>query len=88
LYLVTDHGGVPWQDDGLREGDLEIRAAMTEWFTDELTAAGHSWVLLTGTLEQRLALAVRTVDGLLRHRTSFTSPMSDRGFGATRETRS
>jgi hypothetical protein len=42
---------VHWHDDGLREGDLAIRAAMTGWFTGMLTAAGHSWVLLTGNLQ-------------------------------------
>lgn len=84
LYLVTDHVGVPWQDDGLREGDLEIRAAMTEWFLDALTGAGHSWVLLTGCLEQRMALAVRTVDALLAHRLRFGPPLSGPGFPSAR----
>lgn len=82
LYLLTDHDGVPWHDDGLREGDLAIRAAMTEWFADALTTAGHSWVLLTGTLEQRVALAVRTVDQLLAHRMRFGAPQSGPGFAA------
>ncbi|MCE0539336.1 AAA family ATPase [Kineosporia rhizophila] len=82
LYLVTDHEGVPWHDDGLREGDLAVRAAMTGWFVDELTAAGHSWVLLTGTLEQRLKLAERSVEQLLARRLSFGEPFSGPGFGA------
>lgn len=82
LYLVTDHEGVPWQDDGLREGDLEIRAAMTGWFVDALTAAGHSWVLLTGTLDQRVDLAARTVDQLLAHRLGFAPPLNGPGFAS------
>src|SRR5664279_371884 len=57
VYLLTDHTDVPWQDDGLREGDLAIRAAMTNWFEDALTNAGHSWVLLTGSLDERVDLA-------------------------------
>ena len=81
LYLLTDHHGVPWFDDGLREGDLAIRAAMTRWFADALTEAGHSWVLLTGTLSQRVALAVRTVDQMLGYRTSFGAPLTGPGFG-------
>lgn len=83
VYLLTDHRDVPWHDDGLREGDLEIRAAMTGWFADALTRAGHSWVLLTGPLEERLALAERTVDQLLAHRRRFGEPLHGPGFEAT-----
>lgn len=82
VYLVTDHADVPWCDDGMREGDLAIRAAMTDWFIDGLTAAGHSWVLLTGSLEQRIRLAVRTVDPLLETAARFGEPMHGPGFEA------
>jgi HTH-type transcriptional regulator, transcriptional repressor of NAD biosynthesis genes len=71
VYLLTSHEGVPWCDDGLREGDLAIRAAMTGWFAAELTAAGHSWVLLTGSIEDRLALAIRVTDSVLECRARF-----------------
>lgn len=83
VYLVTDHEGVPWHDDGLREGDLAIRAAMTGWFIDTLTAAGHSWVLLSGSLHQRLDLAIRTVDPLIALRARFGAPLGGPGFGRT-----
>jgi HTH-type transcriptional regulator, transcriptional repressor of NAD biosynthesis genes len=71
VYLLTSHDGVPWQDDGLREGDLEVRAAMTGWFATALTAAGHSWVLLTGSLAERLALAMRITEEVLARRAAF-----------------
>jgi HTH-type transcriptional repressor of NAD biosynthesis genes len=77
VYLVTDHHGVPWVDDGLREGDQDIRAAMTGWFTDALTRAGESWVLVTGSLQQRLALAIRTTDLLLAQAATFAAPVPD-----------
>jgi HTH-type transcriptional repressor of NAD biosynthesis genes len=64
VYLVTDHDGVAWHDDGLREGDLRVREAMTGWFTEALTSAGYSWVLLTGSLSERLDTAIRTIDPL------------------------
>ena len=80
VYLVTDHEGVDWHDDGLREGDLRVRAAMTEWFTEELTAAAHSWVLLTGSLSERLDIAIRTIDPLLAHRARFGEPLRGPGF--------
>jgi NadR type nicotinamide-nucleotide adenylyltransferase len=77
VYLLTSHEGVPWQDDGLREGDLEIRAAMTGWFAKMLTAAGHSWVLLTGSLAERLVLAVRVTDEILARRAAFGPAITD-----------
>lgn len=80
VYLLTHHEDVPWHDDGLREGDLEIRAAMTRWFEDLLTARGHSWVKLTGSHARRLDVAVRTVDQLLAVRARFGSPYSGPGF--------
>jgi nicotinamide riboside kinase len=83
VYFLTDHEAVPWHDDGMREGDLGIRAAMTGWFADALTAAGHSWVLLTGTLQDRLDLAVRTIDPLLAHRARFGEPLHGPGFEGT-----
>lgn len=75
IYLVTDHVGVPWHDDGLREGDLAVRAAMTDWFTGELTSAGHSWALLTGSPRERLRLAVAVADQLLAWRATFADPL-------------
>ncbi len=77
VYLLTSHEGVPWQDDGLREGDLAVRAAMTGWFAQALTAAGHSWVLLTGSLAERLALAVRVTEEVLARRTAFGPTITD-----------
>jgi len=75
LYLLTDHECVPWVDDGMREGELSIRVAMTGWFTSALTVTGRSWVLLTGSRAERVDLAERTVDLALRQATSFTTPM-------------
>jgi len=77
VYLLTSHEGVPYHDDGLREGDLEVRAAMTGWFAQALTAAGHSWVLLTGSVAERLALAVRVTDAVLGHRAAFGPAITD-----------
>jgi HTH-type transcriptional regulator, transcriptional repressor of NAD biosynthesis genes len=85
LYLVTDHEGVPWSDDGMREGDLAIRAAMTGWFIDALVAADQSFVLLTGTLQERLGLAVRTVDQLLASRMWFAAPLRGPGFESAQQ---
>jgi hypothetical protein len=44
---------------------------MTGWFAGTLTRAGHSWVLLTGSLEDRRRLAIRSVDLALQDKASF-----------------
>jgi NadR type nicotinamide-nucleotide adenylyltransferase len=75
FYLLTDHEGVPWLDDGLREGDLAVRAAMTAWFTAALHGSGHAWALLTGGLEQRVELAMKIADQTLRRRSTFADPL-------------
>ncbi len=48
---------------------------MTEWFVDALTATGRSWVLLTGSLEERVDLAVRVADEALRLGSQFGAPL-------------
>jgi hypothetical protein len=66
----------------MREGDLEIRAAMTDWFAVELTRAGHSWVLLSGTLGERLRLAIRATKDVLRRKAAFAAPVDEAAAAA------
>jgi nicotinamide riboside kinase len=80
LYLLTSHQGVPWVDDGIREGQLDVRAAMTEWFADALTEAGHPWVMLEGPLATRLDVARRSIDPILERRLRLADPLSGPGF--------
>lgn len=75
VYLLTDHVGVPFEDDGWRDGE-HLRADMTRWFIQRLTEAGHSWVLLTGTLEDRMQIAVEVTEMMLGLRADFTDPIS------------
>lgn len=56
---------------------------LTQRFEDALIAAGHSWVLLSGTIEQRVALAIRTIDPFLDRRLHFAAPKTGPGFEAT-----
>jgi len=60
FYLLTDHVGIPWEDDGLRLGD-ETRTAMTERFEEVLTARGLPWMRVTGSRSSRLAQAVDAI---------------------------
>lgn len=73
LYLVTDHEGVKFDDDGWREGEHR-RPAMTEWFKETLTEAGHSWILVTGSRERRMATATSVIDQIIARRQRFELP--------------
>ena len=64
LYLVTDHVGVPFEADEIRDGE-HLRADMTRWFTEILTERGYPYALVTGSREKRLADAVALIDPLL-----------------------
>ena len=64
LYLLTDVHGVPFEQDGLRDGE-HLRAWMQALFEEELRAQGKRYALLGGTHEERLAAAIRLVDPLL-----------------------
>jgi HTH-type transcriptional regulator, transcriptional repressor of NAD biosynthesis genes len=73
LYLITDHEGVDFEDDGWREGEHR-RAEMTEWFKETLTEEGHSWILLNGDHDRRMQTAIEIIDLILAQRSGFTSP--------------
>ena len=64
LYLLTDVHAVPFEDDGLRDGE-HLRSWMTERFVEVLTASGVPWHLVTGSPSERLAAALRHVDDAL-----------------------
>lgn len=72
VYLLTDHNGVDFEDDGWREGEHR-RPEMTEWFKETLTDEGHSWILVTGSPERRLATATAVIDAMLTQQNTFTA---------------
>ncbi|SCG48492.1 AAA family ATPase [Micromonospora humi] len=74
LYLLTDHEGVPFADDGLRDGE-HLRAWMTGRFRAELAGCGVPVVGLRGTHEERLAAATAACDALLAAGWCFTDPV-------------
>ena len=77
LWLLTDHEGVPFEDDGLRDGE-ELRPWMTARFRDELTRTGRRFLMLTGSHEERLATAVTAVDTLLAEGWDLADPLPER----------
>lgn len=77
LWLLTDHEGVAFEDDGLRDGE-ELRPWMTDRFRAELTRTGRRFVELTGPHRQRLDTAVDAVDALLAAGWDFAAPLPER----------
>ncbi|MBF4633961.1 AAA family ATPase [Agreia pratensis] len=73
LYLITDHVGVPFDQDGWRDGE-HIRPEMTRWIVDGLTARGLPWVLLRGSHRTRLDYSVEVIDALFARNSTFVSP--------------
>ena len=70
LYLVTDHRDVPFEQDGLRDGE-SLRPWMTGRFLDALAASGRAHRLLSGTHQQRLAAAEAEVTRVLANAWTF-----------------
>ncbi|GAA3230763.1 AAA family ATPase [Actinocorallia longicatena] len=71
LWILTDVHGVPFEQDGWRDGET-IREAMHDRFTVELKGRRH--LLVTGTPAERLAQAVAAVDALLAEGWRFGAP--------------
>ncbi|MFI1396435.1 AAA family ATPase [Streptomyces sp. NPDC020681] len=77
LWLLTDHEGVDFEDDGLRDGE-QLRPWMTGRFREELARTERRTVTLTGPHEQRLAAAVAAVDALLDEGWDLAEPLPER----------
>ncbi|MFI5755950.1 AAA family ATPase [Streptomyces sp. NPDC051569] len=77
LWLLTDHEGVAFEDDGLRDQE-ELRPWMTDRFRAELTRTGREFILLSGAREERLDAAVAAVDAVLGQGWDFAPPLPER----------
>ncbi|MFJ9623344.1 AAA family ATPase [Streptomyces sp. NPDC101181] len=77
LWLLTDHEGVAFEDDGLRDGP-ELRPWMTDRFRAELTRTGRPFIEMTGPPRTRLAAAVTAVDELLATGWDFAAPLPEK----------
>ncbi|MBT2444012.1 AAA family ATPase [Streptomyces sp. ISL-36] len=77
LWLLTDHRGVEFEDDGLRDGE-HLRPWMTARFLAQLTHTGRRTAVLTGPHEERLAAAVAAVDALLAEGPYLADPLPER----------
>lgn len=77
LYLLTDHAGVPFEADGLRDGE-RLRGWMTERFRTELSAVGAPVVEVSGPPAARLAAALDACDALLASGWALADPLPQR----------
>jgi HTH-type transcriptional repressor of NAD biosynthesis genes len=75
LYLLTDHVGVPFEQDGWRDGEHR-REWMTARFEELLADRGVPWVKLTGSRDERLVEAVAVCDDLLSRHFRFSDPLT------------
>ncbi len=73
-YLLTDHTGVAFEQDGWRDGEHR-REWMTARFAELLDRRGVPWRLLTGSPQARIAEAVRICDRLLATHLAYADPL-------------
>lgn len=81
LYLLTDHSEVPFEDDGLRDGEA-LRPWMTERFEAELSMQGVPWASVRGDRAARCATALGLIDARLTTLFHFAAPIHASGVTA------
>jgi HTH-type transcriptional regulator, transcriptional repressor of NAD biosynthesis genes len=74
LYLLTSEQGVPFDDDGLRDGE-HVRAWMNNEFRALLPGTGVPWLEVCGDRESRLDQALTAVDALLVEGWNLADPL-------------
>ena len=75
LYLLTHHDGVPFEQDGIRDGE-SIREWMTGRFEEALAASGRRTVVLRGSVDERAAAGLAAIDELLGSHWRFAPPVT------------
>lgn len=75
LYLLTDHTGVAFEQDGWRDGE-HLREWMTGRFTELLPGRGVPWRLVSGDRATRLATAVAACTEVLTAHFRYADPLS------------
>jgi NadR type nicotinamide-nucleotide adenylyltransferase len=65
LYIITAPD-IPFEQDGTRDGDNEIRAQMHTWFIAEVKKTGIPYIIVKGAHSQRLAAATMQIDTIIK----------------------
>lgn len=74
LYLLTSESGVPFEDDGLRDGE-HLRAWMNEEFRSLLASTDVPWLEVRGDERERLRQALAAIDKLLADGWRLADPL-------------
>lgn len=74
LYVLTSEEGVPFEDDGLRDG-AHVRHWMGQRLRDELNAQAVPWIEVHGSPQHRLQTTLLAVDALIARYWTFASPL-------------
>lgn len=74
LYLLTHPDDVPFEQDGLRDGE-RIRSWMTAAFAERLGASGRRWRWLRGGRRERVEAALVAIDALLAQGWGLAKPL-------------
>jgi HTH-type transcriptional repressor of NAD biosynthesis genes len=77
LYLLTSDAGVPFENDGLRDGE-HLRGWMTARFRAVLGEQGIPWLEIEGAPDVRLRIALAAVDAALEKAWRFAAPTEQR----------
>jgi HTH-type transcriptional repressor of NAD biosynthesis genes len=80
LYLLTDPEGVPFEQDGIRDGE-HLRSWMTDRFVARMEETGRPWLALRGSRAERLAKALEAIDRLVARGWPFSAPLVASGAG-------
>jgi NadR type nicotinamide-nucleotide adenylyltransferase len=73
LYLLTDHADVPFEQDGIRDGE-SLRPWMTERFAQALASGGRIFLRLSGSHAERLQSAITSTRTLVKSGWNFAAP--------------
>jgi HTH-type transcriptional repressor of NAD biosynthesis genes len=74
LYILTSDDGVPFEDDGLRDGE-HLRSWMTERFRAVLGPQNVPWIEVRGDRDERVQHALAAVDAMLAAGWGLADPL-------------
>ena len=74
LYILTGECDVPFEDDGLRDGE-HLRRWMGQRFREELNLQDVPWIEVQGTPVARCQAALNTLDCLIARHWTFAAPL-------------
>lgn len=75
LYLLADHADVPFDQDGVRDGE-HLRSWMHDRFVERLDETGRRWVLVRGTPGERLETGLAAVDEACARTWTYAAPLA------------